>query len=47
MNSITKLFLDETYEIDGVIMTGKEIMESKIDSVLYRKNLKELRGDAE
>ena len=42
-----QLFLDRHYIIDGVEMTGAEIKEHIIDSVLYRKHLEELRGDAE
>lgn len=30
--------------VDGVEMTYEDIKESKIDSVLYRKHLKEIEG---
>jgi len=32
----------DTVNVDGVEMTYEDIIESKIDSVLYRKHLKEL-----
>ena len=31
-----------TVNVDGVEMTYEDIRESKIDSILYRKHLKEL-----
>lgn len=45
MSSPTTLFLDQVYTIDGVKVTGAQIKEHIIDSKLYRKHLKELRGD--
>ena len=33
--------------VDGVELSYEEIMESKIDSVMYRKHLKELRAESE
>ena len=33
--------------VDGVEMTYEDIIESKIDSVMYRKHLKEQRGESE
>ena len=35
-----------TVNIDGVKMTFAEIKEAKIDSILYRKHLKELQEKA-
>ena len=32
-----KLFLDQTYELDGVTITGEEIKEALIDSAILRK----------
>ena len=32
-----------TVNVDGVEMTFEEIMESKIDSIMYRKRLKDYR----
>ena len=32
----------DTINVDGVEMTYEDIKESKIDSILYRKHLKEL-----
>ena len=34
--SSNTIFLDESYEIDGVVMTGKEIKEAIIDSMIIR-----------
>lgn len=45
--SSTKLFLDQSYVLDGVTLTGEEIKEHIIDSILYRKHLQELKGDSE
>ena len=44
MNSTKPIFLkpDMIVNIDGVEMSYDEIRECKIDSVLYRKHLKEL-----
>ena len=33
--------------IDGVEMSYEDIKDSKIDSILYRKHLKELMNEAE
>lgn len=35
-----------TVNIDGVELSYEEIKESKIDSILYRKHLKELQEKA-
>ena len=45
--SSQQLFLDQTYTLDGVTLTGEEIKNHVIDSLLYRKHLQELKGDAE
>ena len=45
MNHPTTLFLDQEYVLDGVTLTGAEIKEHVIDSILYRKHLQELKGD--
>lgn len=42
--SSTKLFLEETYIIDGVEVTGKEIKDAIIDSALLKGKLVELLG---
>ena len=44
MSSTNPIFLKpgDIVNVDGVELTYEEIMESKIDSVLYRKHLKEL-----
>ena len=44
MNSTNTIFLkpDMTVIVDGVELSYSEIRENKIDSVLYRKHLKEL-----
>lgn len=34
-----QLSLDETYIIDGVTVTGEEIKNAMIDSMIYRKHL--------
>ena len=44
MNS-TKLFLEETYVIDGVTLTGEEIRDAVIDSALLKGKLSQLLGD--
>ena len=46
MNSHSTIFLKpgDTINIDGVEMTFEEIMNNKIDSVMFRKHLKELRA---
>ena len=41
MNSTTQLFLDETYVLDGVELTGEQIKNAVIDSMIYRKHLQE------
>ena len=45
MSSTQQLFLDQEYVLDGVTLTGAEIKEHVIDSILYRKHLQELKGD--
>lgn len=50
MNSTTPIFLKPgwTVNIDGVELSyEEEIKEAKIDSILYRKHLKELMAKAE
>ena len=37
--SSQQLFLDETYIIDGVTVTGEDIKNAMIDSMIYRKHL--------
>ena len=37
--SSQQLFLDKTYIIDGVTVTGEEIKNAMIDSMIYRKHL--------
>ena len=37
------LSLDQVYNIDGVELTGAQIKEHIIDSILYRKHLQELQ----
>ena len=37
--SSQQLFLDETYIIDGVTVTGEDIKNAMIDSRIYRKHL--------
>ena len=39
MKPTTKLFLDETYILDGVEVTGEDIKNAIIDSMIYRKHL--------
>jgi len=41
------LSLDQEYVIDGVTLTGQEIKDHVIDSILFRKHLKELGGKDE
>jgi len=41
------LSLDQEYVIDGVTLTGQEIKDHVIDSILLRKHLKELGGKDE
>jgi hypothetical protein len=43
MNSI-KLFLEETYTIDGVTITGEEIRDAIIDAAFLKGKLAELLG---
>ena len=45
--SSTKLFLEETYVIDGVTLTGEEIRDAVIDSALLKGKLSQMLGDAE
>lgn len=47
MASPNYLFLDETYIIDGVKVTGKDIKEHIIDSLIYRQHIKELMEESE
>jgi len=42
MSSVFSLKPGMSIMLDGVEMTYEDIKESKIDSVLYRKHLKEL-----
>lgn len=42
MNS-TKLFLDETYELDGVIVSGQQLKDAIIDSII----LKDIKADGD
>lgn len=42
--SSTKLFLDETYTIDGVTLTGEEIRDAIIDAAFLKGRLSELLG---
>ena len=46
--SSQKLFLDQSYVIDGVTVTGEEIRDSIIDAALLKGKLSQLLGgDAE
>lgn len=42
--SSTKLFLDETYTIDGVTLTGEQIRDAIIDAAFLKGRLSELLG---
>ena len=42
--SSTKLFLEETYTIDGVTMTGEQIRDAIIDAAFLKGRLNELLG---
>ena len=44
MNNSTKLFLNESYEIDGVTVTGEEIKDALIDAAFLKGKLSELLG---
>ena len=46
MSTNSPIFLKpgDIVNVDGVEMTYEDIKESKIDSVLYRKHLKEIEG---
>lgn len=44
MKSTKPIFLEETYIIDGVEVTGKEIKDAIIDSALLKGKLAELLG---
>ena len=44
MNS-TKLFLEETYTIDGVTLTGEEIRDAVIDAALLKGKISQMLGD--
>lgn len=41
MKSPNQLFLDGHYVLDGVELTGEQIKNAVIDSMIYRKHLKE------
>ena len=45
MSSTTKLFLEETYTIDGVTLTGEEIRDAVIDAALLKGKLSQMLGD--
>ena len=38
MKSTNQLFLDKTYVLDGVEVTGDDIKNAIIDSMIYRKH---------
>ena len=40
MVNSTKLFLDQTYELDGVIVSGQQLKDAMIDSIIL-KDIKE------
>ena len=42
--SSTKLFLEETYTIEGVTVTGEEIRDAIIDAAFLKGRLSELLG---
>jgi hypothetical protein len=42
--SSTTLFLEETYTIDGVTMTGEQIRDAIIDAAFLKGRLNELLG---
>ena len=42
--SSKKLFLNETYTLDGVTVTGEEIKEALIDQAFLKGRLSELLG---
>ncbi len=44
MKTTTKLFLEESYTIDGVTVTGEEIRDAIIDAALLKGKLSELLG---
>ena len=44
MNSTTKLFLDQSYVIDGITLTGEEIREAVIDAAFLKGKLSALLG---
>jgi hypothetical protein len=44
MKTTTKLFLDQSYVIDGVTVTGEEIRDAIIYAALLKGNLSELLG---
>lgn len=44
MNSTTKLFLDGTYTIDGLTVSGEEIRDAIIDSNILKGKLSDLIG---
>lgn len=44
MKTTIKLFLEESYTIDGVTVTGEEIRDAIIDAALLKGKLSELLG---
>ena len=44
MNSTTKLFLDQSYVIDGITLTGEEIRDAIIDAAFLKGKLSALLG---
>ena len=44
MNNSKKLFLNETYTLDGVTVTGEEIKDALIDQAFLKGRLSELLG---
>ena len=47
MKTTTKLFLDQSYVIDGVELTGEEIRDAVIDAAFLKGKLSRLLGDSE
>ncbi|MBQ8018659.1 MAG: hypothetical protein IJ258_11275 [Methanobrevibacter sp.] len=44
MKTTSKLFLDQSYVIDGVELTGEEIRDAIIDAAFLKGRLSELLG---
>ncbi len=44
MTTPTKLFLDQTYTLDGVELTGEEIRDAVIDAAFLKGKLSQLLG---